>query len=183
MMYKDILQEIGKFANIDLINYQYICDHCNDKISHDQMICCVYHTVTSFQTSFNPEIEIYRTVKNYKNIYTCPDCYDSFIKYHETCIVFPNLLDIESLEILLEDVVDIARKKILKECIMNNISITQANNRILFTFYEFKLNKIIEHTFLYDNDEPFEKYFQRLSKSCQKYLNDFKIKEYFKLCS
>ena len=59
-MYSDILTEIGKFANIDLHKYKYICEECKDKINYDQMICCIYSRDTTSTSTFNEEIEFFR---------------------------------------------------------------------------------------------------------------------------
>ena len=185
-MYKDVLDIIGLFSNMDLHNFKYGCDECNDKLNYEEMITCIYkEDDDSFSTTLNDEIEFFISNYCYDFKYICPSCYDSIYKYKEIVFLFPDFLELESVESLHNEIIKIKTKEILKNCIINNISISENNQidnyKTLFTLYNFNDNQVIERTMLYMNDEPFDKYYDKLSKNIKKLFVDFKVEEFYKL--
>lgn len=185
-MYKDILNIIEKYTSIDLIKYKYHCEECSEKLNYNEILSCIYlEDNENITITFNDEIEIYKKICNYSFKYICSSCYDAIYKYKEIQFIYSHILELESFENLLNEIIMLKKKEIEKKCIFQNISIQENNEsdyyKSLFTLYDFKENTIIEINIFYANDESFDKYYEKLSKTIKEYFRDFKIEKYLEI--
>lgn len=184
-MNTDVISIIGQFSHIDLLNFEYKCEHCNENV--ENICCCIYSEENIFNGIFSSEIDFFEKIITYKYVYICQECYDKIQQDKDIFFFFRNLLHIDSFEQLFEQILNIEKQKNIKNCIFdNNIQVMEFNQdqdwfKSIFTIFYYNKNKIIESNFLYENNECLSKYFYGLSTNEQIIFNDFKVLEYLEL--
>lgn len=188
-MNKDCISIIEEFSHIDLTNYEYKCENCNETCDDcfNQICSCIYEISKVRNTiTYSDECDIFSQNKEYSFLYVCENCYKYNIQETKNVIFFyKNPLHLESFEQLFIDVINIEQQKIQSNCQLPNVYVMQMNEngsyKSIFSHYEFKDNQINITNLFYENNECFTKYWEGLSEKEKEHFKIFKVKEYLKM--